>query len=1360
MTVIHSSLSFEATNQSLWAPGESLSLRIDSGNTLIYDPDEATYDFDVGLLGFGIKGEAYIDFKIGLLAYASLPDAGSFEVSYNIDVNVTMPAAVVTNQGATTFTMGFGNWKITTADISSVGFNGSPSAGLDLVLGISAGIRDIEYYYWGGSDTADDFSLVDYDGSIPLLALSLGVPSIEFDLFKGVKLVGQMPTGADTEGHSTGSTVVSASGVSDTNFIELAADLDELLIGLLEKIPGAGAVAKVLGETVFAEHEFDLHNYVPFIPADKFVLKATMLDIGASAGAAITESVKVDIGNGDSTPDVFVTLWSDNGTAALGDDGVVGTGWLGQNITITEPTATGTGTVNITATYDIRNAVFSHTVGLGINASFTISALMASLEGSWVPTGLGFELGPLFELTFPEGGFSAGLFDFYKDSFRMKAGAFSTDSDTYQIFYTDTAPLGWNPDAIGAQEALNQYIQFISDNEASTVGAVGQLWTAPQTLVTLNNGVVNATGVTNTTYTWSGTTLNQLYQLNQSFGLENFAVVNVTGAAAQNLTLNFIKSTGGNFFSGNIDYQSSAAAKMDALGQLASPGNGLSYTYGSANFITQASPEIIGGNRGDLLVQYGNGAQYFDGAGNAGGQYDLFMANFLATDPNTSITWDLADALFQNVAVELGNGVTVRNVEAMWIVTGNADDYIVTYSFSDYVDLSGGNDTVINMADGAADTIKGGAGDDTIHVFATPPAVAGLLPVIDRIYGGTGKDLAVHAHVSSLELRVDVTENGLSLFGAAGLAHDASLIDLTLLTKGHADTFAELLASAINRDNENVSLVYINGTPQNGEVVYNADIEGISVFGSDQSDDLIVFSGGHVYIGGDGASSSYDTLAGSFSQYEAALGATSGLFLRADTALVDSGPTTYGDAYIDGFERFVIFASGFADNITGGSYQDTIVGLDGDDVLDGGADTVRDVLVGGNGNDFLIWNNTGADVLLGDGEVGSDDTGTDTLLIEADGNETHGLIYDVHLALDSDQYLDGEFGADASSEVFYWAYDSAALLLQALDLSMNAAAANHVHAVAFGLPNNDGFMVYDGMERVNIIGSVTMDDLMIYQGGSVYDGGEDADDVDTFVADFTTQKIGISLHIDDDETLDEENNPVALGDQGQFLENGILLRGVDRAVIRAGQGTDFLFGGKFDDYFDGGAGSDQLYGSLGNDELHGGDGDDLVYWFGEGDDTATGGAGYDLLTIAGGDGGMSVRVNNVVGGTSSNVGASDNFSTLEDLLQRFDVPANVASVVNYAGSTSVTHSGFEGVNVFGHDDLNDLVLYQGGVMNVGGESAGDADIFLGTFTSVTENLDIDVSRVDEDGQLRHIRHRQRQLLWRVRASFRETGVRR
>ena len=1336
MTVIHSSLSFQAINQSLWAPGEALSLRIDSGNTLIYDPDEASYDFDVGLLGFGIKGEAYIDFKIGLLAYAALPDAGSFDVTYNIDINVTMPAAVVTNQGGTTMTMGFGDWEITSAEISSQGFNGGPSAGLDLVLAISAGIRDIEYYYWGGSGKPDDFSLIDYDGSIPLLSLTTALPSFEVDLFKGVKLKGEMPTGADTEGYSNGSTVVSASGASDTKFIELAADLDELLIAFLEKIPGAGAVAKVLGETVFAEHEFDLHDYVPFIPSDKFVLKATMLDIGASAGAVITESVKVDIGNGDATPDILVTLWSDNGTADIGDDGVVGTGWLGQNITIAEPTAAGTGTINITATYDIRNAVFSHTVGLGINASFTISALMASLEGSWVPPGLNFELGPLFELEFPEGGFSAGLFDFYKDSFTMKNDAFSEASDTYQIFYTDRAPLGWDPEARGALEALTEFVQVLAENEQSTISAIEHLFTQPQTTIQLNNEVYIATGVTDTTFNWSGTTITELYSLDQTPGLENFAVINVTGVPVQNLALNFLPESGGGavFGAAGITYNASHADKMTALAKLSDPGSVLFYQYGAAELVTRSSPEIIGGNRGDLLVQYGSRAQLFDGGGNANGQHDLFMADFLSTDPNTAITWDLADALFQNISVDLGNGVTVRNVEAMWIKTGNADDYIVTFSFSDYVDLSGGNDTIINMADNAADTVKGGAGDDVIHVFTSTPAVPGSSAIQDMIYGGTGNDLAVHAHISSLQLRVNVLENGVALFAAGGLASDASMLDLASLTKGHADAFAKPLGTAINRDDDQYSVSYINGSALNGEVIYNADIEGISVFGSDLSNDLVVFNGGLTYIGGDGAGSGQDTLTGAFNTYEDALGATSGLFLRADTALEDAGPSTFGDAYIDGFERFVIFASDFSDNITGGDFSDVLVGFGGNDVLDGGADTVRDVLAGGEGNDFLTWKDTGADVLLGDGDVGNDDPGTDTLLIAASGNETSGLTHDFHVALEVDDYMQGSFGADASPEEYFYAYDSTAFLLQALDLSMNAKTAGYMQAVAFGVPGQDGFMVYDGMERVNIIGSVAFDDLMIYQGGSVYDGGETAGDADVFVADFSSQQIGISLHVVDDETLDANGDAIDPASQGQFLENGILLKGIDRAVVRAGQGTDFLIGGSLDDYFDGGGGSDQLYGSLGNDELHGGEGDDLVFWFADGNDTATGGEGFDLLTIAGGDAGMAVRIVGANGtGSTAVVGADASFTALGELLDKFGDTANVAAVENHAGSSFISHSGFEGVNVFGHDDQNDLVLYQGGVTNAGGELAGDADIFVGTFLTVTENLDIDITRIDEDG---------------------------
>lgn len=72
------------------------------------------------------------------------------------------------------------------------------------------------------------------------------------------------------------------------------------------------------------------------------------------------------------------------------------------------------------------------------------------------------------------------------------------------------------------------------------------------------------------------------------------------------------------------------------------------------------------------------------------------------------------------------------------------------------------------------------------------------------------------------------------------------------------------------------------------------------------------------------------------------------------------------------------------------------------------------------------------------------------------------------------------------------------------------------------------------------------------------------------------------------------------------------------AMIYAGSGNDWVFGGRGDDVIFGGAGTDFLFGRGGNDELWGGDGNDFLFG-GAGHDKLRGQAGNDWLFGQSGD---------------------------------------------------------------------------------------------------------------------------------------------
>jgi len=1300
-------LSFTALNQSLWTPGFARGFRIDTGDSLIYDPAEVIYKLDVGALGFGVKADFYIDFKIGLYAYAELGNTGGFDTTFNIALNVGLPSAFVAGAGAT-FEFDFTKYTVTSGTIKSTGFAAAPKAGLDLILGVSAGLRNGEYYTWFDDGDFASVSLIDLDLSVPLISVDLNTPEFKFELTKGVTLTGRLPTGADTEGKSTGSSIVTGVGYSDTRFLELDADLDALLVRLVEKIPVVGQIVKGISEVVFAEHVFDIHDYIPFIPANKLKLSATVLDIGAGAGVVLKETTSVDIAGADKIPNVSVRLVSDNGTATLADDVIVNSR-LGQKATIAAPTG-GIGNVKVDAVYSLADVAFTHTVGLAINASFTIDALQAELGGSWVPSALAFSVGPLFSFEFPEGGITFDLFDLYRTTFKIQPNAFNTVQDSYSIFFTDAPPPLWNPEAANAAQSAYEYRDALLKNLASTVAATEQLWA--------NSGVAQnvdfmragfnapAPGANNTTRVWQGQFTSQADLAAATF---NFTIVNPNAVPANNLRVNIGTTStfgGPTVLASAAGYDAFFSAKLALLDALdvASPAR-LIFTYGSNTLDTRDPTEIVGGALGDLLV-YKPGAKFFDGGAHSF-QNDVFIASFRQSAPDTAIIWDLSTAATTGATVLLGNGVTVKNIEAFWLKTGNANDSLRTHTNQDVLYTGGGQDFIANVSDLSSDFIDAGDGDDVIVTGANGTFFA--LPT-DTIVGGRGYDLA--EFTASGGLRLDYSDDGALRIGGAGLGADAASLDLLELIFGvfedviEGSSIAQLDRNGTG-DDAGDALHFIGTGSQAGRTIFGSSVEGIAVLGSG-ADDLVLFNGGAIYDGAGGN----DTLIGDFASYETILGATSGVTIVAGP----TGTATFGTSQITNFERLILTGTTLTDRMSGGAFADILAGEDGDDVIYGGDDdqsgaAQQDILAGGAGNDTFIWSNDGGDIVLGDDGVRSNGPGNDQLIITADGREVDGLKYTFFTNPEGRIYRDGVsfvFGVN----------NSATSILQALDLAADVEGTR-----AAGFVNTsftvDQLLTYTDIETTNVIGSTGFNDLLIYENGASYVGGEVAGDRDTFAADFSGQATGITLVLKDDDTT------------GQRLENGVLIAGIDRAVVRAGTGGDVLTGASLDDYFHGGGGSDRLWGAGGNDELHGGDGNDVIYWTSDGFDTVTGGADDDRLIIGAAGGGLAY---NFIGSGSLSASASADTFHIANALDFINTVTSISIQTGGSGSVLVDDS-VEFIDVVGSDTYDDLVVYRGGLLYWGGEagSGSDTDIFVANLSDRTEDLVLDIGAVNEAG---------------------------
>ena len=86
-------------------------------------------------------------------------------------------------------------------------------------------------------------------------------------------------------------------------------------------------------------------------------------------------------------------------------------------------------------------------------------------------------------------------------------------------------------------------------------------------------------------------------------------------------------------------------------------------------------------------------------------------------------------------------------------------------------------------------------------------------------------------------------------------------------------------------------------------------------------------------------------------------------------------------------------------------------------------------------------------------------------------------------------------------------------------------------------------------------------------------------------------------------------NDTLFGDDG----HDTLYGGAGADSLEGGEGADELWGGNGNDYLRGGDGDDQIYGGVGNDTLRSSSGNDAL-WAGDGDDTLWGGAGDDILS--------------------------------------------------------------------------------------------------------------------------------------------------
>ena len=364
------------------------------------------------------------------------------------------------------------------------------------------------------------------------------------------------------------------------------------------------------------------------------------------------------------------------------------------------------------------------------------------------------------------------------------------------------------------------------------------------------------------------------------------------------------------------------------------------------------------------------------------------------------------------------------------------------------------------------------------------------------------------------------------------------------------------------------SIENVRGTDSSDLLIGNADDNVLD--GRGGSDVFRGFAGNDTFVGGGGDTADYSQ--------DATFGATHGI--RVNQWGVGSQGGIAPDSVLDSFgftDSIVdvrnITATGFADEVYGGTHDnililgagddfafgflgdDELYGEAGDDILVGGAGA--DILNGGAGNDTASYEDSTTSVAidLGNGNAfGSNAAGDTFISIE---NLTGTSYSDILIGNAAANVLRGENG---------------------LDLIRGFGGNDHL----FGGNGNDALMGDTG------------NDVLI--GGSGADATDGGDGSDTASYEGSTSRVAVDLR----------NGNAYGGDAG-----GDVLTSIEN--LTGSSYFDTLIGNGEANVLRGENGFDTLRGFAGNDQLFGGNGNDSL--IGDaGFDTLTGGAGNDTLT--------------------------------------------------------------------------------------------------------------------------------------------------
>ncbi len=480
--------------------------------------------------------------------------------------------------------------------------------------------------------------------------------------------------------------------------------------------------------------------------------------------------------------------------------------------------------------------------------------------------------------------------------------------------------------------------------------------------------------------------------------------------------------------------------------------------------------------------------------------------------------------------------------------------------------------------------------------------------------------------------------------------------------------------------------VLMNGFAGNDYI--RSDIGNDTIYGGDGDDRIYAGTGNDIIYGGSG----YDVIEGNAgadkidggteSDWASYTESTTGVNVNLALTTAQSGGDAAGDILSN------------IENISGSTYNDTLTGNSGDNIIGGmkGAD----IIDGGAGNDtaYYLSSNEGVNVNLAltTAQSGGDAAGDILISIE---NIVGSYNNDTLTGNSGDNIINGSVGADiidggtGNDTVSYDDFFGGIVKVN-LSLTTAQTGGNAQGDILISIENIIGSPYYDtltGNSANNALsGGAGNDTLIGGLGADKLDGGTGTDTV-SYADSSAAVTVNIAL-------ITAQSGGDAAGDILSNIEN-----------LTGSAFNDILTGNSANNVLTGGAGNDILTGGLGADKLDGNAGVDTASY-----STSSAGVTVNLaLTTAqkGGDaaGDILTGIENITG------------SAFNDIL----TGSSAANIINgLAGNDNI--NGGAGADIISGDDGDDTITGGVGADRLDGGIGTDTASYTASGSAVTVNL--------------------------------------